>query len=179
MPKESLVKIIPRPREKPSRLVNFLFLFSLILILSLLVSYWFLGTQTSSLQSKKQDVRRKIEEIIGERRRLKEDISEFQDKIGDFRELFQNHKFTSIFFDFLESSCHPKVQFTSLGLDTENSVANLTGKTENFKTLGEQLLVFKGDKNIKGLKASNISLDRDGKVKFNLTFTFSSSLLKK
>lgn len=179
MPKESLVKIIPRPREKPSRLVNFLFSFSLILILSLLGSYLFLGTQTSSLQGEKQDVRRKIEEIIGERRGLKEDISGFQGKIEDFKEVFQNHKFTSIFFDFLESSCHLKVQFTSLSLDTESSVANLTGKTDNFKTLGEQLLVFKGDKNIKGLRVSNVSLDQDGKVRFSLTFTFSSSLLKK
>jgi len=179
MPKESLVKIIPRPKEKPSRLVNFLFSFSLILILGLLGGYLFLGIQTSSLQDKKQELQREIEKIISEREELKEDILRSQDKIEDFKEVFQNHKFASRFFDFLESSCHAKVQFTSLNLGAESSVANLTGKTENFKTLGEQLLVFKGDKNIKGLEVSNISLDQDGKVRFNLTFNFASSLLKK
>lgn len=176
--KEEEVKIIPKPKPKISVFVNLLFWFSLILLIVLGGLYFLLQNQISSLAEEKE----KIEEdmtLSPSQEELKKEMQLVSNKISDFSEIFEGHKITSNFFKFLKIYCHPKVQFMSLRIDSKQTNADLQGETENFRTLGEQILILKQVDFIKGLQVSNISLTQTGKVSFSLTFTFSEELIKK
>jgi len=180
MPKEPLAKIIPKPKPKVAFFVNFLFYFSIVLIILLVASFFFLKNKISFLEERNEDLESQIAELEGEEEKeLEEAILGFQEKIKIFKELFRDHKISSNFLSLLESSCHPKVQFTKLSLDTKNYQVNLEGKTESFQSLGEQLLILRKNENIKEFNLSNISLDREGKVNFDLTFSLVPEVFKK
>jgi len=103
----------------------------------------------------------------------------WQEKIKVFKEIFENHKISSNFFSLLESSCQQNVQLTRLNLATEDSRVSLEGKTESFQSLGEQFLIFRENEKVRDLILSNISLDREGKVNFSLTFSLLSEVFKR
>jgi len=180
MLRESSVQIIPKPKPKVPRWVRGTFWLSLILMIVSVGLFFFLQAQVSSLDHQKQALERQLANITtsSSQKELEREISKLSEKIQDFSYILKDHKKSSKFFEFLQDSTHPKVQFVSLNLDVKNYQAHLTGKTENFKTLGEQLLILKQNKNIKGLDVSNIILDREGKVKFDLMFSFSQELIK-
>jgi len=180
MPRESLVKIIPRPKEKFPLLLTFLLWFSLICLMALGVGFFFLQDKISSLKSEKENLEKEKVDVDGNiQELLNGEIFSSTKKIKDFSILFEEHKMTSKIFGFIESFCHPRVQFISLTLDSKVPQLNLTGKTDSFEILGEQLIILEENKDIKGLNLSNISLERDGRVKFNLTFSFSPSIIKR
>lgn len=180
MPEEPIAKIIPKPKPKVPGGVNVLFYFSIILIIILIAGFLFLKSKTLSLEEKKESLEIEIAELEGgEETELEKVIFGFQEKIRVFKELFKEHKISSNFFSLLENSCHPKVQFIRLDLDIQNYQVNLEGKTESFQSLGEQLFILRENENIKEFSLSNISLDREGKVKFNLTFTLIPGVFKK
>lgn len=177
--KEVFGKIIPRPKPKPSRMVNFLFYFSLILIIILIGTYFFLAKEISSLGEKNQGLEEEITKVkekeIGQ---AEKEILAAEQRIKIFKELLKEHKITSNFFPFLENLTHPKVQFTRLILNSENYYVTLEGKTENFQFLGEQIFILRagtvpgqGQSLIKGLNLNSVSLDREGKTQFTLTFS--------
>ncbi|MDI6883140.1 MAG: hypothetical protein QMC93_01535 [Patescibacteria group bacterium] len=172
MVKEVFGKIIPRPKPKPSRMVNFLFYFSLILIIFLIGAYFFLAKEISSLEEKNQGLEGEIakvkEEKIGQ---TEKEILATEQRIKIFKELLKKHKISSNFFPFLENLTHPKVQFTRLILNSESYQIALEGKTENFQFLAEQIFILREDKNIKSLNLNSVSLDREGKTQFTLTFS--------
>lgn len=180
MPKEPLVKIIPRPKPKTPLWINFFFWLSLILLVSSVASFFLLQNQTSVLKANKEKIETQIG-VVGTQAQklLEEEILDISEKIRDFSTLFKEHKITSKIFDFLEASCHPKVQFTALDLETKNYTVTLRGRTENFQTLGEQLLILESNKDIKNLELSDISFGREGKVGFGLTFNLTEELFRR
>jgi len=178
MPKEDLVKIIPKPKPKIPAYLNFLFWFFLILLIVLVGFYFFLENRISSFEQKREELEKEIAPSQNQRE-LEEKITSFSKKMSDFPKLLENHKITSNLFNFLKAICHPKVQFTSLRLDVGECQISLFGKTESFHTLGEQILILQKEKDIKGLEISNISFGQEGKVNFGLTFTFSKELIEK
>ncbi|MBZ9572842.1 hypothetical protein KJA17_01465 [Patescibacteria group bacterium] len=180
MAKEPLAKIIPKPKPKVAGWLNFLFYFSIILIIILIAGLLFLKSRISSLEEEKERLESQIAELEGEEeKRLEETILSLGEKIKVFKELLKSHKISSNFLSLLESSCHPRVQFTKLNLDTKNYQVSLEGKTESFQSLGEQLLILRKNENIGILNLSNISLDWEGKVNFSLTFSLVPEVFKK
>jgi len=137
-----------------------------------------LENQISSYEQKREALGKEIAPSQSQIE-LEEKIASLSKKMSDFPELLENHKITSNLFNFLKAICHPKVQFTFLRFDTKECQISLSGKTESFHTLGEQILILQGEKDIKGLQISNISLGEEGKVNFGLTFTFSKELIEK
>jgi len=180
MPKEPFARIIPKPKPKTPFSVNFLFYFAILLVIISIGSFFFLESQISSLKERKEELGRQIIGLEGEEeKKLEEEILFFEEKIKVFKEIFENHKISSNFLPLLESSCHPKVQLTKLNLATENGQVSLEGKTESFQSLGEQFLIFRENEKLGNLILSNISLDREGKINFSLTFSLLSEVLKK
>jgi len=178
MVKEDLVKIIPRAKPKAPFYVNLFFWLSVILLLALVGLYFFLDNQIPSLEKKIKKLETELKPSESQKT-LEEEMFFLSKRINDFPQLLAKHKFTSNLFDFLKEFCHPQVQFTSLEIDTQESKVILSGITESFYTLGEQILVLQEKEEIKGLRLSRVSLDREGKVNFDLAFTFSENLIKK
>lgn len=180
MPKEPFARIIPKPKPKTPFFVNFLFYFAILLLIISIGSFFFLESKISSLKERKEELGRQIIELEREEEKgLEEEILGWQEKIKVFKEIFENHKISSNFLSLLESSCQLKVQLTRLNLATENGQVRLEGKTESFQSLGEQFLIFRENEKMRDLALSNISLDREGKVNFSLTFSLLSEVFKR
>lgn len=180
MPKTSLVKIIPKPKPKVPGWVSSLLWVALVLLVFIMILFFSFQGEVSSLEERKEDIRGQISEAEAQAREVGEqEIIILAEKIKHFFRLLGEHKFTSQFFEFLRVVCHPRVQFSSLDLYIEDYRIALSGKTESFQTLGEQLLSLQTNENIQELKVSNISLDQEGRVLFRLNLFLTETVLKR
>lgn len=109
---------------------------------------------------------------------LESRILKYQDKIKDFGILLDNHKIPLNVFSFLEKNTHPKIWFTSLDLNVENSDLNLVGQADNFETISQQIALFKKQKIIKKIKILDISKSIKEKINFKLNIIFDSQIFK-
>jgi len=170
-------ELIPKEKIKTSSIINKLFLLSLILLIVLGGYYAFLRFKISSIRS---GIREADDQIIKIKREKNNDTERYvfnaQKKINDFSEILEKHKITSNFFVFIDKTSYEKVKFLELGLDTETKNVFLKGETENFDTLGKQILNFKNNDFVKGLDISNISLDKEGKINFTVNFSLDSKI---
>jgi len=170
-------ELIPKEKIKTSSIVNTLFLLSLILLIILGGSYVFLRFKNSSIQSNIKDADDQIIKIKEERNNDTERyVFNTQKKIKDFSEILEKHKITSNFFTFIDRVSYKKVKFLELSLNTETKNVSLRGETENFDTLGKQILNLKKSDFVKGLEISNISLNKEGKVNFTVNFSLDSKI---
>lgn len=149
-----------------------LLLFTMILFFALQNKAFSLGEKKNILKSQMLEIEARAQEL-GE-----QEILALSKKAKYFLEVLQAHQLSSQFFEFLKASCHLRVRFTGLDLSLENYRAALSGETESFQTLAEQLISLKENKNIQDLEVSGISLNPEGKVIFQLSFSFLETVLK-
>jgi hypothetical protein len=176
---DSFEKIIPRAKPKASFWTNALFYFSITLIGLSVIGFFFLNNQISIFESEKQTAETQLLEIGQKSLREGKEILSLTKNIQLFKELFQNRYFSSQFFPFFESIVHPKVQILQLTFDVKTQQVSLGGETENFKSLGEQILVLGEKEEIENIILSNLSFTDAGSVAFNLSFSFNPLLLQK
>lgn len=172
-------KLIPEEKLKTPSLINFLFYLSLILLIVLGVCYFGIKIKISSLQSQIKETISEVAEIKTQSNKETErQVFDYQKKIEDFSELFNKHKIASSFLEFFGESTHPKVSFSEMALNTKTAEVILRGETEDFKTLGEQILYLRGNEFIKGLVLSNLSLGKEGEIKFNINLSLDPKIFK-
>ena len=172
-------ELIPKEKLKTPSLINFLFYLSLILVIILGVCYFGVKIKNSSIKSQIEEVKLNVSKIkIEGDKETERQVLGYQKKINDFSGLFNKHKIVSSFLGILRNSTHLKVSFSTLVLNTETAQVILGGETENFKTLGEQILYFEGSEFIKGLVLSNLALGKEGDVKFNINFSLDPEIFK-
>ena len=176
--KEDLVKIIPKPKPKMAYNLVFILWISIILLIALLVLVFFFQQRIVSLEHRKENIEQEIKSYEAQTE-LEKKLQATSNKIIAFFDLLKEHKRPTQFNNFLENSCHKQVSFFSLRINTKTNNAVLLGETENLRSLGEQILIFKQSEFVKGLKVFNMALNRQGKVNFNLAITFSNDLMKK
>ena len=174
-----MVEIIPKSIEKVSNYQKKLFYFSIFLFLSLIVSYFILTSllqKSETLSSNLTETisRGKTSEIIS----LEKEALNYQKKIQNFFPLLENHKFPSKFFEFFEANTHPRVFFSKISLNSQASLADITGQTDSFFTLGQQLLVFEKRTEVVTLNLAKVSIGQTGKIEFTLNLSFNPNFLK-
>lgn len=172
-------ELIPKEKLKTPSLVNFLFYSSLALLIILGGVYLGMRIKVSSLKSQIEETKVNVVRIKTEGdKETERQVLGYQKKIKDFSELFNEHKIVSSFLEFLRNSTHLKVSFSELSLNTKTANVLLGGETEDFKTLGEQILYLKGSEFIKGLDLSNLSLGKEGEVQFNIRLFLDPKIFK-
>lgn len=179
MPRPDLLKIIPKQKQETRSWVTYVFLGGLALVLLLGAIYFFIANKISTEQAKDDALRRRITELRSNQasQGLEDNVVALSRKVGDFSSIFKKHKITSRVFDLLRASCHPRVQFTAFDFNANEGTINLVGIGQDFQVLGEQILVFKQDKNIKDVEVSGINLSKEGDVSFNVSFSIKPDLL--
>lgn len=99
-------------------------------------------------------------------------------QIDDFKFLLSRHLFPARVFDFFEENTHPRVWFSELRTNLQQGTVILEGNTDNFQTLGQQLLIFEQHEFVKQATVSKVSVGREGEVTFNLQVVFDPESLK-
>jgi hypothetical protein len=123
----------------------------------------------------------KIEESLKkttEEQKLEQRLLNYQKKVRDFGVLLDYHLPPRNIFDFLEKITHPKVWFSSFSFNLEENKVSLSGQTDTFITLGQQIIILRNQDFIKDIDLSDISIDKDGKVGFNLQVSFNKEIFK-
>ena len=174
-----MVEIIPKPIPKLPFWQTFFSYFAIILLVLSLLSYLFLHF---SLQKTSQ-ILGNLEETLAREKTpaeiaLETKVFGYQKKIATFSQLMTERKKSSKIFPFLEKICHPQVWFQRVNLSLETLQVEISGESENFQVLGQQLLILKKEPLIKDLNLSKIAFGKEGKANFTISFTFSPAILK-
>jgi hypothetical protein len=171
MPKESLIKIIPEQKMPVSSRTNIILAIAFLIFLASIIVYLVFLYQNNALKGKSQGLDKSIgalesKDNVALRGKLKDTAA----KIADFSGLLKNNKYSSQILSFVRSICHAKVQFTKVEWSANTMLLSLAGKTENFKTLGEQWLIVRNNPDIKSATLGSAALDsKTGKVVFSLS----------
>jgi hypothetical protein len=162
-----VIQLIPRQREGSAVFVNILFYFSLILLIASIASYFILDNlqQKTVKTIESLDAELAIADASPEAA-TKKIIQDYEKKINDFSFLLAAHKYNSQVFPLIESLTHPKVVFSNFSQDSDKRTIVLSGVTDSFQTLGQQLFIFKNGEFIEEVKLSNIAFKEDGRISF-------------
>jgi hypothetical protein len=130
-----------------------------------LISYFVLYFNQKKLNRELSEIEKALQKSPAQES-LEKELENWQKKINDFGLLLSRHKFTTNLFDYLEKSTLPRVNYSKFRLDPEKGVLVLSGQTDNFETLGQQILIFKNQGFIKNLNLTEISIAEKGKINF-------------
>ncbi|MEA3452732.1 MAG: hypothetical protein U9Q96_00045 [Patescibacteria group bacterium] len=162
-----MVQVIPKASaKKESGIKKILPWFSFLLVFIVIFLYLITNNKFNNTEILLGEVRQEIS--AGQSQRYKDveqDILTFKAKIDDIAGLLENRKKLSSFFSFLEVFVHPNVYFTSLELDMNNSQAKLGGISNDFVSLGQQILAFEKDRFIEDAELESVKLE-GGEIQF-------------
>lgn len=176
------IEIIPKTKTKPEKelsLPDIFFYLFLVLFVILLLAYagleysWRKGEK--HLEELKENIAQKQAAEINV---LEKEILEAKKKIDDFSSLVEFYPKTSRFFEFLETVCHKEVFFSDIDVNTEETSAIISGKAENFRILGEQLLILKKEKLIKKAELNRLFIAKEGGVDFEIVLSLDPKVFK-
>ena len=176
--KDDLVKIIPKSKPETPKAITLFLWVSLLLLVFFLGAYIFLKIEKNSLSAEIKAVENEFI-AAGPDKELEKDLKNTAKKINDFSRILGEHKNISGLFNFLRDYCHPKAAWSELFASIPEMKVSLEGETLNFKTLGEQLLAFSKAEGVKEIEVDGVSLTREGKVEFGLSFNFPQRFIKK
>ena len=174
------IEIIPKPARKAPPLQNILFYFAIGLLLLSIGAYFILGYFVKKSELALQGLEETLaREKTEEETILEEEVFGYQRKVEDFSTLIGQHTYASKFFHFFESLCHPNVWFSKINLDMTNHKLIVSGKTDTFLILDQQLLIFQQEELIEETILIKLSIGNDGLVNFTFDLTFNPIIVKK
>ncbi len=165
------IEISSKTKIKSSAWTIILGILCLILLLALVASYFYLDNLTKKI---KQEVENKEKALVAtsSEKELEDNLGLAERKINKFADLLLNHRNPLNVFTFLESLCLPNVQFSNFDLDSGKNTVSISGKTDNFITLEQQIEVFKKESLVEKIELSDISMGGEEGVNFAFLFTF-------
>jgi hypothetical protein len=175
-----MVEIIPRPKPKIPFWQNILLWLAIALFIASILSYFISDSSQKKASQNLQDLEALLakEKTVKEITSLEKEIFGCQKKIEDFFKILNSHQLSSNLFKFIESQTHPKVRWLSFNLKTQTLTVSLSGQTQNFQTLNQQISILKKEGLINEINLSNIKLGEGGEISFDLNFSFDQKILK-
>jgi phosphate/sulfate permease len=162
--------------EKGQKILSFLF-FATFLIL--IFSFLFLFISEKSLEKKKKEYQERIEAVkTKEIKELEQKIELIQTQLRDAEKIAKEKYFTQKFFDFLEKNKVTGIKINSAEFDFEKKQAKISAEGPDYLSVSKQLKVFESLPEIKDFSVSEVSLEKEGKVKVNFSFSFKEDLIK-
>lgn len=173
------IEISPREEKQPLWQTA-IFVFSLVLFLLCAGAYaalnfYLIPRGEESLKSLESELA-----IQGtqEQKEMKKEVLLAAGQVNDFEILYRNRLKATNLFEFLQECTHPKVSFSSFSLNLASSTASLSGQTNSFESLIQQIKILRDQQYIKSFEVSNIALAKVGGVSFNLSLTLESTIFK-
>ncbi len=171
--------IIPRRVQTIPTWHKALFYFLIFLLIVLAIIYFTLNHLQGEAQVYFDGIEKELSEMeTPATLALETEVFSYKKRIDDFAPFLEKHVFSSRIFEFLENETHPKVFFLRTSLDLKSSVVSLSGITDNFLSLGQQLSIFKKQEMVESLGLSNISLSKRGGIEFDINISFNKKLFE-
>jgi len=174
-----MIEIIPKKAPHLSSLLNFLFYFSLILLIAVIIAIFVFNSSIKNSKKTLEELEKSLAQSkTTERIDLENEVLSFQKKIKDFSLIAEQHLETSKVFEVLEKNCHPKVWFPQFNLNTGESKITLSGEAESFEVLGQQISLFKEADFINSVNLESTSMTKEGNVIFSLSILINPNVFK-
>ena len=174
-----MVEIIPKKVPELPPWLNIAFYFSLAILISSILGCFVLGNSLKNNQKTISNLEKSLlEGRSSERINLEKEILKYQRKIEDFSQLLSKHLTITEVFNTLQKNCHPEVWFSRFNLDAKEAKISILGETQNFETLGQQLLIFQNENLIKEVNLDQTLITKEGKIQFNLILSLDPQILK-
>lgn len=163
------IEIIPKKIKRTLPLKEALLYLSLLIFIAVAASYFVINSFAKKAEAEKQRLENEIAKI--EVTDLEKGLQQIQKKIKDAAPLLESHVFSSKIFGLVEGKTHPKVFFTQFSLDSKTAKLTVSGQTESFVEVGQQILILAAEPAIQTLELSQIGISKDGKVEFSLNLS--------
>jgi hypothetical protein len=174
------IQIIPKPREKKSLLPDLLFYFSIIIFLASISSYFILNNMIGKTAAKIQEIDSAAAALSASSlSSLETEIFALQKKINTFGQIFNNRRYISQVFPFIEKLAHPDVIFLNFTVDITKNSVKFSGIADSFQAVEQQSEIFKKESMITSLKLSGVSLGTEGKIPFDFELILNPKVFAK
>jgi len=174
-----MMEIIPKETPRLPEWLNILFYILIFIFVVSIISIFILNSSLSNSLEELSSLETTIlQKESPENVSLEDKILLYKDKIRDFSYLVDQHLITSKVFGIVEGFCHPKVWFSNFELNSREGELSLNGKADDFKTLGQQLLILKDEESIISYTLKDALIGNDGKIDFTILINLSPETLK-
>ncbi len=173
------MEIVPKPKPEIPLSKKIIPLLSSLILISLVTSFLILSFFEKKLSSQQEELTKRLQALkTPEEKELEEKVKIWEKRLYFLKSILQEHLFSSRFFPFLEGKIHKSVVIKSIKFEPQVGKVSFTAQTDNFQNLGKQLFLLKEDERVSNLSLSKISLTSDGKVQFDISFSFNKEFLK-
>lgn len=174
-----MVEIIPKKTPELSRWLNILFYFSLAVLIFSILGCFVLENSLKNNQKILSDLEKSLSEGRSSGRiNLEKEILKHQKNIEDFSQLIGKHLTVTEVFNIIQKNCHPNVWFSQFNLNAKEAEVSVSGETQSFESLGQQLLIFQDENLIKEASLEQVSITKEGKIQFGLTLSLDPQIFK-
>ena len=173
-----MIDIIPKIEQRPPIWLSILLYLSIILLLASVAGIFSFRYLKNKAETSLLGIEQQISSAKTSRETLEQEVLRYKQKIDDFSLLLNTHKAALNFFPFLEKTCHPKTQFTELTLSVNDTRAGLSGITESFEALEQQINILEKQEQVKEVYLARISMAKEGGADFVLNIALNPSLFK-
>jgi len=154
-------------------------LFSLLLTIFIIGLYFIFIFQINRATASFEEIQTELSEVqTKEELELEETILGYKRKVDDLFPILKEHQKPTEFFQFLEKFVHPEIYFSSFSMDLDTGNVLLKGVAENFKSLGQQILLFEKEPSIKRTELSSIFLIEEEKIKFDINILLTEDIVE-
>lgn len=175
-----MIEIIPKPAAKLPFWQNFLFYFSLGLLLVTILTYFILDNSIKKAEISLNDLEETLaKERTAEKIALEKEVLNYQKKIADFSKILAGHLFSSKFFEFIdEKNINDEILFSKMNLKPRQAEVSLSGQAKNCRILKEQIKAFKNDPKVEKGELTKINMGNEGQCDFGLNLKLDPDFFK-
>lgn len=159
---------------------NLIFYLSLLL-LAATVGAFFLFSHLN--QQTNQEIATLIETLnkqkSDEEKNLENEFLKNRQRLQDFPVLLSEHTINTQFFQRLEAQTIPNIIYDQLKFNPAERTVNLTGRTDSFESLGQQLIIFTEDQDfIEQANLTKVSYNNEGTIDFAFSILVNPKVVK-
>lgn len=172
------IEITPQPKIKTPIWTITLLVVDFLLFTGLLTTYFYFESSSKKLTEllKKSPQEVFLEEQIKQK---EIELTLDEERINTFGTLVSSHRNTVKLFDLLEKICLPDVWFSKFGFDYSQETVGVSGQTDNFVSLGQQIDILKKEPLFKNVSLTGVKLGKEGEVEFSLLLQFNPQVFQK
>jgi hypothetical protein len=173
------MEIIPKEKSSKLSFFNTLFYFALFFLLFSIIGFFLLNHFLGQVQNRLTELEAAlVKKVAPEKLALKQEVLNYQEKIDNFSILITQRLESLKFFTAFEKIVHPQVWFSEFSLNSKGGIVVLSGQSQSFEALEQQLSVIKDTEWIKDFKLETVSITEEKKIDFSLIIFFDPKILK-
>lgn len=109
---------------------------------------------------------------------LEQKVKLTKKRVDDFGDIIEKHRINSQFFKELEETTHPLFFFSDIELGIDAGKVSLSGITNDFESLGQQILILEEKEFIKNVQLVSADIAEGGRIGFTIDVSFDPNYFK-